>query len=202
MTTRISHTALERMLELLQHMPEAGLVYSDVTWIDTEGKPKQTPSQPGPELLIAKNCVGACFLYRASIAQQVGQYNSEYFLVEDYEYWLRLALLSKLVHIPEPLYLYRLHGKSLTAQHTDMIKKRYWILQQYQLGQETVEALYSRKQIAAAYFNLWKTYPIKLASLKYLWKSLVTHPTACLQAPLRLPKLARAKRYRNHLEST
>lgn len=36
------------------------------------------------------NMVGACFLYRREVLDSVGDYDTELFYAEDYDYWLRI----------------------------------------------------------------------------------------------------------------
>ncbi len=116
--------ALERMVSVLDAHPEVGMVYADQHLIDENGKTTMTKKLPEPELFYQGNCVGACFMYRRDVALSVGEYRSELFLVEDYEYWLRIWCRSKLMHLPEVLYRYRVHEKSLTATRHEMIMNR------------------------------------------------------------------------------
>ena len=106
--------ALETMVRWLENDPEAAMVYSDYTIIDSEGKPGETVVLKDPEYNVTGNACGACFLYTAEIAGKVGKYDSTMFLAEDYDYWLRMLTLGKMVHIPENLYYYRYHNQSLT----------------------------------------------------------------------------------------
>jgi len=108
--------ALERMNEVLDNSPDIGLVYTDYTLIDEDGKVGARLYQEPPEFLPIRDCVGACFLYRSDLARQVGSYNENMALVDDYEYWLRFGLVTKFAHIPESLYFYRVHDQSLTTE--------------------------------------------------------------------------------------
>jgi len=108
--------ALEEMNNFLDNSPDIGLVYTDYTLIDEQGKVGARLYQEPPEFLPIRDCVGACFLYRADLAKQVGGYNKNMQLVDDYEYWLRFGLVTKFAHIPESLYFYRVHDQSLTIE--------------------------------------------------------------------------------------
>ncbi|AAU03910.1 glycosyltransferase [Rickettsia typhi] len=108
--------ALAKMVKILDNSPEIGLVYTDYTLIDEQGNIGARLYQESPKFLPIRDCVGACFLYRADLAKQVGGYNENMALVDDYEYWLRLGLITKFAHIPESLYFYRAHDQSLTIQ--------------------------------------------------------------------------------------
>lgn len=114
--------AIELMVTSLNNNPEIGLVYADYITVDAQNKVISRIYQEEPEFLPIRDCVGACFLYRANIAKKVGLYNEQLFLIEDYEYWLRMGLTTQLLHIPKPLYFYRLHGNSLTKTRMEEIR--------------------------------------------------------------------------------
>lgn len=109
-------SALEKMNDILDNSSDIGLVYTDYTLIDEQGKIGARLYQESPEFLPIRDCVGACFLYRADIAKRVGGYNENMHLVDDYEYWLRLGLVTKFAHISESLYFYMVHNQSLTTE--------------------------------------------------------------------------------------
>ena len=115
--------AFRKMVDALNDNEDVDLVYSDFELIDTEGNHTGSVIEPEPEELKINNCVGACFLYRRSIAEKIGQYDTKLFLAEDYEYWLRVFLNGTVVHISDSLYDYRLHEKSLTQTRKIAIQK-------------------------------------------------------------------------------
>ena len=106
--------ALKVMVNELEKDNHIGMVYCDFFMIDVNDNEIGIYRQDAPETLAWKNPVGACFLYRREIAEEIGEYDTELFLAEDYEYWLRIWEKSKIVHIPQVLYYYRKHEKSLT----------------------------------------------------------------------------------------
>jgi glycosyltransferase involved in cell wall biosynthesis len=59
------------------------------------------------------NRIGACFLYTRKVYETVGLYDPELFLVEDYDYFMRISRQFRLCHIAEPLYYFRRHEDSL-----------------------------------------------------------------------------------------
>lgn len=115
--------AIEKMVNVLENNAEISLVYADYTTINNEGTKLARIYQEPPEFLPIRDCVGAAFLYRADIAKLVGGYNEDMFLTEDYEYWLRFGLVAKFMHIPESLFLYRVHAQSLTTLKKEEIRK-------------------------------------------------------------------------------
>jgi glycosyltransferase involved in cell wall biosynthesis len=130
--------ALEKMVKILDNHSDIGLVYADYISINDDGKTLARIYQEPPEYLPIRDCVGACFLYRASVAEQIGGYNEQMFLIEDYEYWLRLGLVTKLYHIAEPLYFYRVHATSLTKTRALEINHAKKLLKSIYLGKFSI----------------------------------------------------------------
>lgn len=137
---RYKPEALEQMKHVLESESAVGLVYADMDHIDENGK-KTGEVSIEAEYLYYNDCVGACFLYRADVAKRVGDYRPEWFLVEDYEYWLRIAMESQIKHLPVNLYEYRQHGESLTETKSRQISE-----QLYRLRMERMDFLLERIQ--------------------------------------------------------
>ena len=116
--------AFQRLLDILESEPDVALVYSSMEIIDAEGKLISFVQAGDPKDLIFRNVVGACFMYRKTIADQAGAYDPSALLCEDYEYWLRIARIGELKEIPEVLYQYRIHGNSLSANRLGEIISR------------------------------------------------------------------------------
>jgi glycosyltransferase involved in cell wall biosynthesis len=133
-------TQLARLIEELAAHPDAGLVYSDYWAIDDQGGTLDDPSFrphnrdsdiPGrirlpSEVTIENfhrsgdNFIGASFLYRRAIAEIVGRYADDAFGGEDYDFWLRMHLVTQFHHVAEPLYKYRVHRDSLTSRAEEL----------------------------------------------------------------------------------
>lgn len=135
---RYKSDALERMCGILEQNPLIGLVYADMDYIDESGK-KTGEVSVEAENLYYNDCVGACFLYRAAAAKKIGGYQPEWFLVEDYEYWLRMAESYPIFHLSVNLYEYRYHGTSLTETRSRQIDG-----QLYRLRMERMDFLLER----------------------------------------------------------
>ncbi len=80
----------------------------------------------------ANNTIGAAFMYRAKAAYILEDYSKYKINLEDYDYWMRMNSLLKIEHIDEekPIYLYRIHGDSLTAHDKELgiTKNRYKLM--------------------------------------------------------------------------
>jgi len=106
--------ALEALRAVLAERPTIDLVYADYSVIDPEGVVLRNHRCAEPDYLVERNIIGACFLYRRSVMERVGSYETETFLAEDYDFFLRVFLAGhRMVHLPEVLYRYRVHESSL-----------------------------------------------------------------------------------------
>jgi glycosyltransferase involved in cell wall biosynthesis len=117
---RLLSGALEEMHEFLQQHPDVGLVYTDCTIIDEHGRYiANCPARP-PSELAYENALSPCFMYRRSVYEDVGKYDTEQFLAEDYEYWLRVYRRYPMGTLHKTLYEYRHHSGSLTNTQKSM----------------------------------------------------------------------------------
>ena len=115
--------AIEVMAEYLDRHEPCGLVYCDMEYIDHAGR-VISDNRGNDHNLFLNDCVGACFLYRKSVAKSVGTYDPNKFLVEDYDYWLRISFQYPVERIPEILYSYRFHAGNLTASREAEIAEK------------------------------------------------------------------------------
>lgn len=116
-------TMLEEMSDYLDAHPDVGMIVSDRYNIDENGDIIAEVHVPDNlnENLLLNNGLGASFMYRSEVAKQAGAYSEELFLVEDYEYWLRLSFLTKIDTLHRFLYKYRVHSGSLSATRKEGI---------------------------------------------------------------------------------
>lgn len=106
--------ALEKMVTVLDENPEIDLVYADYSVINDAGEFIYVKRNSEPSEIRFYNMIGACFMYRRELAENVGEYDPATFLAEDYDYWLRCYKYTDFLHINENLYIYRWHEKSLS----------------------------------------------------------------------------------------
>lgn len=104
-----SSTWLSRCLETLLPHPDAVCVTPDYVEVlpDNIRKPKFTLERD----LYTLSACGT--LMRTEAVRQVGGYRPFYW--EEYDLYLRLIQVGRFLHLSEPLYFYRRHSESMTA---------------------------------------------------------------------------------------
>jgi hypothetical protein len=136
---RLKPSFLRLMVDCLQRHPSWDLIYANQDLIDEQGQPLRASEffaewqqPPGSEHLqlptqtellhAGANFVGAAFLYRSRVAHLLGDYSSQRFTVEDYDYWLLCNTLLSVHHadFSESVYEYRFHDNSLTARAKEL----------------------------------------------------------------------------------
>ena len=114
-------TAIEKMVKYLNDHLGIRFVYTDYYLIDEAGEQIRLVSA-GPPSHLEKRCAITSFLYRREVYETVGDYETDLFRVEDYDYWLRVNEKFKIAWYPKALYYYRRHASSLTG--TDHLENR------------------------------------------------------------------------------
>lgn len=144
-------TAIEKMVQVLEQQPDVSLVYCDYDAIDENGKLLERVTAGQADELLYKNIVGACFLYRRQAAEAVGEYDTKRFLVEDYEFWLRIYLSFRISAHNECLYIYRRHSASLSQKRLREVEANLRELRLDYLRE--YEKKHLRKELLYPYFE-------------------------------------------------
>ena len=115
---------LEALVAALDGHPDAGFAYSAFAWIDEQGRITGIHREQDFSYasLLSHNPGNASFLYRRSLYDTVGTYDAELEGAEDWDMWLRIRECSEPVYVPEILYYYRLHAKSMTATMPEAVR--------------------------------------------------------------------------------
>jgi glycosyltransferase involved in cell wall biosynthesis len=122
----LAPTAIEKMVGVLA-AGKCDFVYADY-WLFSEQDPDGRPLAPQHDRLpdalqLDKgNHIGACFMYTRRLYENVGDYDPELFLVEDYDYFLRAALQFQFCHLGEPLYYFRRDDATLYCSRFPEVK--------------------------------------------------------------------------------
>jgi glycosyltransferase involved in cell wall biosynthesis len=106
--------AIKEMLIFLKKR-ECSFVFCDYYQFNDEDLSKFLIKLPDSIALKQGNQIGACFLYSREVMENIGYYDPDTKLAEDYDYWIRVSKIFPMHHLNVPLYFYRTHKKSLTV---------------------------------------------------------------------------------------
>ena len=107
--------AIYVMASVLDSHDNVDLVYTNFTMVDMTGEIIKEVIEPEPKEIKYGDNIGACFLYRRTLADKAGEYNPDMFLAEDYEFFIRCYKYGQFYHIDEDYYDYGRHEKSLSV---------------------------------------------------------------------------------------
>lgn len=159
--------ALLKMNEYLDNNLQEVMVRAGYEVIDRKGKKVYDSLPYDKDYMYVHNCVGACFLYRREIVQIIGEYNPNRFLVEDYEYWLRILFKYQSIgNINENLYLYRIHEKSLSEKRRVDVEEQLLILRKQYIAKIIVGIKHRKDYLCELYYELKKANMLKKEIIK------------------------------------
>lgn len=165
--------AIGRMSEYLDREKDCYMVCAAMNWIDSCGQFLHKHVEYKDEDLYFYDCVGACFMYRKEVLDEVGEYDTELFLVEDYDYWLRILLrYGHIGYIKDVLYLYRTHNESLSVR-TYEIMKRFMDLRQKYISPIILALMDQKSRLCEIYYT-FKEYGVKNDAVNQLLKTYVS----------------------------
>jgi hypothetical protein len=121
----VAPTWLEMLVQALETSPvDVRYALSAYANINAEGHITSINRNQCFELesLLCRNG-NASFLYEAELARQVGSYDPSLTGAEDLDMWIRMAKVTRAVHVDSILYYYRLHDNSMTHQIPDRVWK-------------------------------------------------------------------------------
>ncbi|WP_165043903.1 glycosyltransferase [Dysgonomonas sp. ZJ709] len=111
---------LERQVEIMEAGPEILAMGTDFEFINGTicRKPKEYPLLK--TLLLHNNMfLHPSLIIKKEVLLQVGYYDEEYYYASDYDLMCRIALIGKIINIPDILMRYRLHEKQISfGQYT------------------------------------------------------------------------------------
>ena len=130
---------LVKQVALLRDQPEIGLVYTDVIWIEADGR----PMDPQPlnaarrfptyfEDLLYENVIygpGSSVVFRKSCLESIDLYDEALPPVEDQDFFLRLSANFEFCFLPGELVLMRRHISNLQQNPERMAKARMLFLE-------------------------------------------------------------------------
>jgi len=116
----LAPTALAETAAILDLNPDIGLVYTDYIDIAENGEiigyGERCRIPYSPEGLLVDFMTFHFRLFRRSVYEQVGGIDESVKYAPDYDLCLKLAEVTQVKHINQPLYYYRNHSESITQQ--------------------------------------------------------------------------------------
>jgi len=117
---------LETEVKFLDSHPNVGLVGSNYTIIDTNGKRMVTTNvftHPADLKLTQITCNQfghGSIMARKTILQKLKGYDKSVGHVEDYDLWTRISRIADIANLEEPTYLYRTNPNGITQQNHEL----------------------------------------------------------------------------------
>lgn len=114
---RYKPMAIEAMVNALEKNKSAQFVFASCHVINEMGQIIEyiMQSKDSRKKIVGLNPVGACFMYTRLVYEQVGEYDDNYALVEDFDYWQRICMKFSFIVLEDILYEYRWHDGALTS---------------------------------------------------------------------------------------
>lgn len=117
--------AIATMVSVLNEKKDTYMVCTDMDLINDIGEIIGKANKHSNDTIYINDNVGACFLYRAEVLKEIGEYDTSMALVEDYDYWIRVyKKYGYIERIDEVLYKYRWHNNSLTFSKAKEIRNQ------------------------------------------------------------------------------
>lgn len=154
----IDKTFLDKTVQLAEHYPQYGFVYSDTQHVDELNNFCGSWNHPEYNMhdLVLQNHISSCSLIKMEAFNDVGGFdinNRNYY--EDWEFWISLGAKGWYgKHLPEKLFYYRVHKDSgMQSERTNKLGNVYfaYIINKF-------SELYDREWIQQAK-NILKGYP-------------------------------------------
>lgn len=123
---RMAPNMLEEFVSYLDNNPDKGLVTACYAAFSLKtGETLYEVHHPDPQLhLPLFNCVCYAFMYRREVLETVGDYDTTLFLVEDYDYWVRIWQKYPVGKIYKVLYYTGVGDDTLTLSRKKEIAEK------------------------------------------------------------------------------
>lgn len=123
---RMDPSMLEEFVRYLDANPDKGLVTACYAAFSLKnGEQLYEVHHPDPQIhLPLYNCVCYAFMYRREVLETVGEYDTTLFLVEDYDYWVRIWLKYPVGKIYKVLYYTGVGEDTLTLSRKKEVAEK------------------------------------------------------------------------------
>lgn len=129
--------ALSTIVQMFQENPDVLLVYPDWNVVDEHGEFQyhvRTPDYAYVDMVRYHHTYpGPCSLFRRSMVERIGGYDTTLRFVPDYDFYLRAGLLGPFRRVPKTLATYRSHSSTLTRSNrgVDMAREHIEVMDRF-----------------------------------------------------------------------
>ena len=162
---------LEKQIPLFEKNPETGLVYSDIGYIDADGKQvswmlKQFEPHRGyvlKELFLNDFIPCLTAVFRRDVLKKTGLFNEKYRFAEEYDLFLRIARYYQVDFVDEVLACYRVHETNLSRNVIAGYLENIEILESFYHNVPEVKNFehVARERISKMYFITGRRYQVE-----------------------------------------
>ena len=123
---------LEEQLKANRNYPGYRLIHTDEHWYKRGKRVNQLTKHKKRGGYIFKDCLKLCCispssaLIEKSLFQQVGQFDEDLPVCEDYDMWLRVCAQEPILYVDQPLTI-------KYGGHEDQLSKRYWGMDRFRI---------------------------------------------------------------------
>lgn len=113
---------IEKSMNYLEKFQnQVAMVYSDYDMWDGNTPKREFKFSYDSELMMQTCLPNSDSLIAKNIFEQVGYFNPQIHGAEDYDMWMRIAKEAMVIHIPEALFCYRIHGDNFTIRQRNQV---------------------------------------------------------------------------------
>lgn len=110
--------------EFIPYNPAIGWTHSKIKWLDKELYEMHTFEPTSHSLQYIWYAPDHVRAWRRTVYNEIGGHNPELFVCDDHDLMIRTFLKTKMFHIPEALYIYRITGENNWCQRNAEIQKK------------------------------------------------------------------------------
>ena len=177
--------AISDAVEFLDHHPEVGLVFGNAASFNQDGVPlnEMRFTNWGLEGLVAFNiiCQPAVF-FRRAVLEQAGYLDQHYHMMLDHQFWLRIARITNIQHVPKLWAFARHHADAKNvAQAPRFGEEAFHVFAWMQSQPDLAEIISQNENIIMAMLHRFTARYLLDGGLA--WKSLQSYGRSLLYSP-------------------
>ncbi len=158
---------LQRQLAVFERDPAVGLVSGQMRLIDGAGapmpgdKPGTAPGETLAEIVHWGTAAPSTFMVRRGCFEEVRGFDEQLKAMEDLDFCLRIARRHRIVHLPDPVGSYRVHGPSLSGKPEKVYPSYIAIFERLLRDPEARDSRGLIRRRLARYRYLWGAHQMK-----------------------------------------